>query len=224
MRLEIGTHVQTSDGQDAGTIDRLILDPATNRIKAAVLRKGLFLPHDTEVPVDMLEPGPDDTARLTCTAEQAAAFPEFFEATYTATPPAGAVPPLGYPPGAFYWPAGYGAGWPSPTAGALAGTAVGREADAALRRQDVENAVVGEGSAVLDRDGAMVGAVHRLVFDAATERLTRLVVRRGVIFTTDVELPATLIARVDDGAVSLGVTAAELSERRGSAASDARRE
>jgi D-Tyr-tRNA(Tyr) deacylase len=49
-------------------------------------------------------------------------------------------------------------------------------------------------------------------------RLSRLVVRRGVIVTTDVELPAVLIAQVADGVVSLRATAAELSAPQGSAA------
>ncbi len=41
MRTELGVHVRTSDGQDVGTIEWLILDPASRRVKAAVLRKGV---------------------------------------------------------------------------------------------------------------------------------------------------------------------------------------
>jgi len=41
--IELGAHVRTSDGQDAGTIDRLILDPATADIKAAVVHQGVLL-------------------------------------------------------------------------------------------------------------------------------------------------------------------------------------
>jgi uncharacterized protein YrrD len=213
MPIALGTHVQTSDGQDAGTIDRLILDPATNRIKAAVIHKGFFLPHDVEMPLDDLDAAPGDTLRVPYTADQMAALPEFSEANYTATPPAGYIPPTGYPIAGLYWPAGYsayGMGL-SPAIGATIGdTAVGREGDAALRRQDLENAVVGEGSAVVDRDGEMVGDVHALVFDPDSGRLTGVVVREGIIFTKDVELPATLIAGVDDGVISLNALASEL--------------
>ena len=65
MRVEVGARVRTTDGQDVGTIDRLIVDPGNNEIKAAVIHKGLILPRDVEVPLSALELGPDGSIRLT---------------------------------------------------------------------------------------------------------------------------------------------------------------
>ena len=59
-------------------------------------------------------------------------------------------------------------------------------------------------------DGEFHGEVHRLVFDPATGRPTVLVVRKGFLFTQDVELPAGLIASVGDGVVYLDVRPDEL--------------
>ena len=32
MQFKQGTHVYTSDGQDVGTVDRVVLDPQTNEV------------------------------------------------------------------------------------------------------------------------------------------------------------------------------------------------
>ena len=213
MRVELGARVQTTDGKDVGTIDRLIVDPGNNEIKAAVIHKGMILPRDVEVPLSALELGPDGSIRLTYTADQVDHLPEFFESNYTATPPAGYVPPTDYPMGGIYWPIGFGYfGAPQvPATDVSTGSsALDREARAALERQDLENAVIGEGSDVVDRDGEKVGDVARLVFDPDGKHVTRFVVRKGFIFTEDRELPASVVDRVDDGVIYLRVSKQEL--------------
>jgi hypothetical protein len=52
-----------------GTIDRLIIDPSNNEIKAAVIRKGMILPRDVEVPLSAIETGPHGSVQLTYTAD-----------------------------------------------------------------------------------------------------------------------------------------------------------
>jgi len=213
MRVELGARVRTSDGKDVGTIDRLIVDSSNNKIKAAVIRKGFLLPRDVEVPLSALEPAPDGSIQLTYTADQVDKLPEFFESNYTATPPAGYVPPADYPTGGIYWPIGYGFFAPPPlpeTDVSTGSGALDREAREALEWQDLENAVIGEGSDVVDRDGAKVGDIARLVFDADGHQLTSFVVRKGFIFTEDRELPASVITRVDDGIIYLRVGKQEL--------------
>jgi sporulation protein YlmC with PRC-barrel domain len=213
MRVEVGARVRTTDGKDVGTIDRLIVDPANNEIKAAVIRKGAILPRDVEVPLSALELGPDGSIRLTYTADQVHQLPEFFESNYTATPPAGYMPPAGYPMGGIYWPLGLGYFGAPPlpeTAVSTGSSARDREAGAALERQDLENVVIGEGSDVVDRDGEKVGDVARLVFDPDGKHVTSFVVRKGFIFTEDKELPASVVDRVDDGVIYLTVGKQEL--------------
>jgi uncharacterized protein YrrD len=213
MRVELGARVWTTDGKDVGTIDRLIVDPSNNEIKAAVLHKGMILSRDVEVPLSAIERGPDGSVQLTYTADQVDQLPEFLESKYTATPPAGYVPPADYPTAGIYWPIGYGifATPPLPETDVSTGSAaLDREAREALERQDLENAVIGEGSDVVDRDGEKVGALARLVFDPAGHRLTSFVVRKGFIFTEDRELPASAITHLDDGVIYLRVSKHEV--------------
>ncbi|HWE62454.1 MAG TPA: PRC-barrel domain-containing protein [Chloroflexota bacterium] len=216
MDIKLGMHVYTSDDKDIGTVDRLILDPERGTVKAAVVRKGLLLHDDVEVPAEMMVARSRGDARIAYTAAEVDRLPRFDEGSYISPPP-DYLPPMGYPSTSIYWPVGYGVGaapfdmQPAPGMAApwTGDTEVDHEIGAALRRQDLENAVIGEGSAVLGRDGEKVGTVHELTFDPATSRLTGLVVHKGILMGKDTELPASLIDTVDDGVVYLKVDARE---------------
>jgi sporulation protein YlmC with PRC-barrel domain len=218
MDINLGMHVYTSDNQDIGAVDKLILDPETDTVKAAVVRKGFLLHQDVEVPADMIAAGPDSNAHIPYSANEVDTLPRFNEADY-APPPADYTSPFGYPLGGVYWPAGWGVGMgaplyaspvAAPAAPAYTGdTAVDSEIDAALRNEDRENAIVDKGSDVLGRDGEKVGTVHELTFDPTTNELTGLVVHKGLIMGKDATVPASLIDKVDDGIVYLKVDARE---------------
>jgi sporulation protein YlmC with PRC-barrel domain len=222
--ITLGMHVYTSDDKDLGTVDRLILDPDHSAVKAVVVRKGVILHKDIEVSADMIMARPAGDARIAYTAEEVDRLPDFKEADYT-SPPADYRLPLAYPASAFYWPIGYGMGVPAggrqftagelqPAASPVAPTWTGdsttdREVHAALQRQDLENAVIGEGSDVLGRDGEKVGTVSELTFDPADNQLTGLVVHKGLFKGEEWELPVSEIDSVDDGVVYLKVDARE---------------
>lgn len=217
MDITLGMHVYTSDHKDLGTVDRLILDPDHSRVKGVVVRKGVLIHQDVELAVDMIMAGSSGDALIAYTSEEIDKLPRFEEANYT-TPPADYRLPMGYPPASFYWPMGYGMGVPAgelqPAASPIAPSWTGdsttdREVSAALRRQDLENAVIGEGSDVLGRDGEKVGTVHELTFDPTTSELTGLVVHKGLFKGEDTELPVSEIDSVDDGVVYLNVDAKE---------------
>lgn len=225
MDIGLGMHVYTSDGQDVGSVDRLILDPDTNQVKAAVIRKGTFMRHDVEVPRDMMNVTPDGTIRLSATADEVKSLPEFDPGAYTDAPP-DYRSPAGYPSEGLYLPFGYAPGIFAGAPGAVPGAGIladnggiaaddeeARELAAAWRRQDLENAVVQEGSKVLSRDGEEVGKVHQLNFDPQSGKLTGIVVRRGILFAKETELPASLVSGVGDGVVTLSVNADEVKNR-----------
>jgi sporulation protein YlmC with PRC-barrel domain len=200
-----------------GTVDKLILDPQTGTVKAAVVRKGFLLHQDVEVAADMLAAGPDGNAHIPYTSQEVETLPRFNEAEYT-TPPMDYIPPFDYPLAGVYWPVGWGMGMAAPIPPVAAPTgpaytgdsAVDREISAALRREDLENAVVDKGSDVLDRDGDKVGTVQELAFDPDTNELTALVAHKGLLKGEDFEVPVSLIDKVDDGVVYLKVDASQV--------------
>lgn len=217
VNINLGMHVYTNDTQDIGTVDRLILDPDQGIVRAAVVRKGFLLHDDVEVPADLLTADSNGDAHIPYSSAEINRLPRFYEGSYV-TPPADYLPPMAYPPTAFYWPVGYGLGTAPletmPAAGMDTRTWTGasdadREVGAALQRQDLENAVIGEGSEVFGRDGEKVGTVHELTFNPSNSELTGLVVHKGLLFGKDTALPASLIESVDDGAVYLKVPARE---------------
>lgn len=211
MRVELGAHVVTSDGKDVGKIEKLVVDPESGAVRLVVLRKGLILARDVEIRVEELRAGADGRVEVSYTAEQVDRLPEFIEGEYTA-PTAGYQSPLGYPPDSLVWSSGYApAGVPTagydPPQPTLIPEAPDRATAAEIEdfqlNRDLTNAVVAEGDAVLSRDGEKVGEVHSVTVDLETRRPTRLVIRKGFLFTADIELPWTAIDGVDDGKVYL---------------------
>jgi hypothetical protein len=149
-----------------------------------VLRTGALFHHDVAAPLSALRVAPPGAPRLACAAARAHELPRFEERPFTASPPEEA-----------------------PATDVIADAAVRQEVAAARRHRDRENAVVGEGSAVQGPDGRAMGRLQQLAFDAGTGQLSSLAVRTGHGVADEVELPADLIAVVDDHLIQLTVDA-----------------
>ena len=213
MKIELGAKVATAEGDEIGTIDKLILDPDGGDIHAIVVHKGLLFGRDIEIPVDEIVGMRAGVARIRYTRADLDSLPAFYEGSYTTPPPERSseyASSYGYPVASLLWPSR----WSGPVSGEPYGhDAIGPVADevASLhRQQDLGNAVIEEGSTVKSRDGEKLGEVHRLVFDAETAKPTMLVIRKGFLFTEDVEVPVSLISSVDDDVVYLDVRHDEL--------------
>ena len=63
------------------------------------------------------------------------------------------------------------------------------------------------------RDGEKIGELHRVSFDTASRRPAGLVVKRGLLNTEEIELPADSIASVDDRIIHLRLTKEEVEAR-----------
>ena len=206
--VELGAKVSTADGKEIGSIDKLILEPDSGDVRAIVVRKGLLFHDDIEIDLDGIAGQERGSVRLRYTERQLGALPRFHEDSYTLPPPergAAYADRFNYPESAFLWPA---RGTASADAGLYGHEAVGDVGDevrAMHREQEFSNAVIDEGSDVRSHDDGKVGSVHRVRFDAATGRPSAIVVRKGFLFTEDVELPASMIASVGDHVVYLRV-------------------
>lgn len=213
MRIELGAKVSTADGKEIGTIEKLILDPESGDVTTVVIRKGLLFHRDIEVELDDVVGQEDGAARLRFAEQELEGLRTFHEGSYTTPPPersAEYASGYGYPTASLLWPSR----WSGPVSGQPYGHdaigAVEDEVAAMHHEQDLGSAVVEEGSTVKSRDGEKLGEVHRLVFDPETGRPTLLVIRKGFLFTEDVEVPTNLISSVDDDVVYLDVRHDEL--------------
>jgi len=215
MRIELGARVSTADGKGIGTIEKLILDPDSGDVHSVVVRKGLLFHRDVEVELDDIVGWQDGAVRLRYAESELEGLRTFYEGSYTTPPPersAEYASGYGYPTASLLWPSS----WSGPVSGEPYGHdaigAVGDEVATMHREQDLGGAVVEEGSTVKSRDGEKLGEVHRLEFDPDTGRPTMLVIRKGFLFTEDVEVPANLISSVDDDVVYLDVRHDELEQ------------
>lgn len=210
MRIRLGEHVLTSDGEDAGTVHKVILDPNGGEVTTVVLRRGALITHDVEVPLARLGLTDDGNLRLDVTAVDLDDLPPFEEASYR-TVPVGTVLPPEYPYEYALWPI------------AAAPIAMGNETFPGENREvraeianamlaaDLNNAVVGKGSGVYGSDGEKVGEVERLTFNEAGA-LVELIVHQGLLFPKEFALPGSLVGSADDGKLYLTVDRSRVDE------------
>lgn len=225
MRINLGTKVMTADGTDVGKIDRLVVDPRSDRMQEFVVRKGFFVEHDVIIPIGEVEDrvgnNDDDTIHLRMTAEQVKKLPEFVETSYMAAPD-------GMYPGLFgdsVGMAGMGGGgflWPAPIYEPAAQGSLGRAglpADTPLANSSGSNPVapgmMGDrlqesrpgnvflttGTDVKMRDGNKIGTVDELVVDPERGKVTEMIVKKGLFGGKEIRIPTQFIDEIDDDAV-----------------------
>jgi sporulation protein YlmC with PRC-barrel domain len=205
MRIQLGEQILTTDGREAGRVDKVILDPDRGTVDSVVLRKGAILPRDVEVTIDQITEDSAGNHRLSLGSVRLDELPPFDERKYTA-PPADLVPFANSPREGVLWPVGYAvtpAPLPNPPFGG--DRELAEEVAARLYEQDFENAVIVSGSVVMSRDGKKVGALKRLTFSENDGRLESLFVRQGFLFPTELELAGSLVESADDGVLYLNV-------------------
>jgi len=215
MPINIGSTVYSADGQDIGSVDRLIIDPGTSEVRSAVIRKGMFLPRDIEVPIAALRRAADGELALDMSADDVQNLPEFADTMYILPPPQYQLPD-GFTAGSLYWPAGTMMGPPQniPATTVVPDAATGRATQDAARigpsEQDIDGALIGKGSTVSGREGEIIGKVTELAFDPNTGELSGLVVRSGLLIHNDRHIPSALIDTVEEGVITLKVNADQL--------------
>jgi len=109
MRVELHAKVRTRDGEEAGRVQRAVIDPETTEITDFVVNTGGLFGYDVLVARDHLEAAPRDgeTILLDLTKDQLEQQPVFVSARYGLPPTAWAAPSgYPYPVEAFAWPRG----------------------------------------------------------------------------------------------------------------------
>src|SRR5215212_7558767 len=82
MNFKHGTHVYTSDGRDAGTVDRVVVDPSTEEVRELIVRKGWLFNEDKVVPTYLVANATEDRVTLVDTEEELDSLPPFEERYY----------------------------------------------------------------------------------------------------------------------------------------------
>lgn len=197
MRMDLGAKVRTSDGRDAGRIERAVYDPDTQSVTKFLVSTGGLLGYEVLVPREDLERATTDgdVVVLDLTKEQLESMEQYVSERY-APPSIGWVPTPGvgwaYPPDAYVLP------------------------PAQEGPKDIGGVPIRKGSPVVDRDGEDVGIVEELQLDPKSGRVERFVLKVGGTLerlfgaADTVEIPPTGIASVEAGTVKLRAGREEL--------------
>jgi len=198
MELRIGAPVLAEDGR-AGTVGGFVFDPQRNEVTALVVTEGGLLPHDVVVPMEEVIAADDEAVRVRGTVEEVAGHDAFSHVQY-ATPPEDWLPPEGFPPGAFHFPASpYAVEAFAPSSPALP------PPDEPVEELPPDTVDLGPNTDVICLDGP-AGTVDRVLTEGENDRVTHLIVRRGTLFPKDHEVPVALVDRVTDAGVFLSIT------------------
>lgn len=199
MRIDLDAKIRTSDGQDAGSVQRAVLDPDTKDVRGFVVSTGGLLGREVIVPRDELERASQDgeTLRLRLSKAQLEQMEEFVPERYGAPPEAWVPPPglYGFPAHGYVWPATY----------------AGTDVDMTRRSGAPTTLTLDKGSAVHDSGGHDVGVVEEVLMDRRSGEINGFVLRVGGALETifggghTVEVGGAQIRRVGEGLVELSV-------------------
>lgn len=214
MQFRDGAPVYTAGGQEAGRVDRVVIDPRTDEITHIVMRRGWLFTEDKVVPISLIDTATEERVQLRADAENLDDLPEFEETRYIITDErqldiaeeldttAYAAPLYWYPPSGATW-AGYYYGGPYtyPSPPYVKETEV-----------NIPEGTVGlkEGADVISADGEHVGTVEEVLTNTELNRATHLLISEGWLFPEKRTIPVDWISEVEEEDIRLAVSAHEL--------------
>jgi uncharacterized protein YrrD len=215
MDIEINNKVMSSDGEEIGTVDRLIIDQESMKVREFVIQQGAIFGSDKIVDIEHIANiDGDGTIHLSITKDQAEDLTEFVESRYIQPNPGDfdLMPQTWAAGGAgggplFWGPAGPGRGYPGE--GSMFEPAPSDPPDMEPASSvDQTAAVIAEGTEVIARDGESLGTIEEVHYDASG-RITHLTVERGWISSDKLTISADLIDATGPEGIKLSTTVAE---------------
>ncbi len=208
MQFEEGAEVLTRDGQRAGAIDCVVIDPQTKKITHIVVRKGFLFTEDKVIPVEWFAQAADSRAVLDVQHGDVESLPSFEERHYLpwesidaegVYPPGHARPYFWYPPASLNW-------WADP--GYRTHFRLPEPPYAVGERQIPEGTVpLKAGAEVISADNEYIGDVERVFAEPDSHRATHFIVSSGLIFKSKKLVPTAWVESIGEKAVYLSVSA-----------------
>ena len=192
-------HVLASNAEEVGSLERVVVDPATNVLSHIVVSKGSFLnKEDKLVPIELVAETTPDQIVLSPEAGDPSDLPLFETRQLVDGPPKDQessssedVPPvfLGYP---------------------VPGTSISPISYELLFTHIVQNIPEGmvamkEGAKVITAEGEHVGNVERVLADAEIDQVTHLLISRGLITKVRKLIPIKWVTAIGEDKVHLRV-------------------
>jgi sporulation protein YlmC with PRC-barrel domain len=207
MEFHFGADVRLRDGDEVGSLRRLVFDPGTAQVVSLVVEHNAFDEREVLVPIGAVNDSDTDATYLEVSREQFDGMPDFMIERNVAPPPDSAnvtsdlikepidvpdVPPVGAATGVE----------------SIAFTPVLQES----MRVPRDDEIIDSDMEIWASD-VELGRVRNLVVDEQTHRISIFVLREGFIFTHDVDIPMdwvdhirpeSIVLKVDKATVEAG--------------------
>lgn len=198
MEFKKGSNILTSEGETAGTLKRVVLDPRSKKVAFLVIERGLLFTEDKLVPMDFVEKVNEAGVILHESKKAIEKLNKFEETHYV---PLGGS---GEDPDAYYW-------YP-PLSGVTMGAYPLFPQPVYIEKTESnipENYIaLKEGARIITADGKHIGNIERIITDMKSDRVTHLVISSGLLLKEEKVVPAHWIRDVSEDEVHLSIDAA----------------
>ncbi len=205
MQLAKGADVLTSSGEKVGTLDRVVLEPATQKITHIVVEKGLLFETKKLIPIEYVtESEGEKQILLNQRKEDLDKLPVYDETSYIG------LDPNDYPDeqvDAVYWYP------PLPTTWGMTGGPLlfpytePHYVHAEQPEQVLPEGTIAlkEGAKVMSKDDKHIGNIEEIIADPSDKRATHIVVSEGLFLKKKKLVPAHWITDATENKVYLTV-------------------
>jgi uncharacterized protein YrrD len=207
MQFRENAEVVTSDGQKMGKIDRVVLDPNSNELTHLVVQKGFLFSEDKVVPLDYVASATEERVVLKEGQLDLDDFPNFEETHYVPVEEAGGSEESGHDgldKLAWYYPVPGGAWWRQRS---LANPGISKPPYVRKTEVNIPEGTVAleEGAKVLSSEGEHVGNIERVYADEEEQRVTHLLISKGMISKSHKLIPTMWVDSVREDEVRLSI-------------------
>lgn len=227
MQVKLGATVVSSDGQNIGAVDRLVIDPVSRQLLSMVVRQGRWLTEERIIGRQFVDDiGVNGSVRITLPADKVDTLPQFAKAQFI-TPQANWDSVL-YPRVGSGNMAGLGisssfaatssvvkaSGPGGGSISDLPGDLIGAGGYGQVNFEQISNLpsdalLIDSGTDVLDRDEKKVGEIDDFTYNAAGE-ITGFRVRGGLFGRRRMAIPVSAVAGASLKRVRLNIPLAEI--------------
>jgi uncharacterized protein YrrD len=208
MQFKENAEVFTSTGEKVGRIDRVVIDPKSDELTHLVVKKGFLFTTDKVVPIEHVETTTEDRVELKAGPGDPDEFPDFEETHYIQAPASGTFAKRelgGIKPLAWYYPLPRGAWWRTGM-----GVYPGYPQPPYIRKTELnipdDTVPLEEGAKVVSTEGDHVGDVERVYAEKEEQRVTHLLISKGLVSKTRKLIPSMWVESVSEDNVRLSIS------------------
>jgi uncharacterized protein YrrD len=208
VQFKENAEVVTSDGQKVGKIDRVVFDPKSNELTHLVVQKGFLFTEDKVVPLNFVESAIEERVVLKEGQLDLDEFPNFEEAHYVPVEEAGGSEQRahdGLDRLAWYYPVPGSAWWRQRS---LANPGISKPPYVRKTEVNIPEGTVAleEGAKVVSSEGEHVGNIERVYADEEEQRVTHLLISKGLISKSRKLIPSMWVDSVREDEVRLSIS------------------